>query len=138
VLYISYQTDGNPKRLGEIANALHVPSHYLSKIMQTLTHHEIVQSFKGHHGGYLLGRMANEITLNDIVRAIDGDMFLKHCVLGFPTCGEEQPCPVHSYWKEAKQIILRMLNGKTVDDLSKDMGTKLSFIARTSVEQHSI
>lgn len=130
VLYISNQTNGKPQRLEVIAHALHVPQHYLSKIMQTLTRNEIVRSFKGHYGGYELGRKASEITLNDIVRAIDGEMFLKHCVLGFSMCGDEYPCPVHSYWREAKQIVLTMLNEKTVEDLSKNLGMKLQLLAQ--------
>jgi Rrf2 family protein len=136
VLYISNQTNGKPKRLGEIAHALHVPQYYLSKIMQTLTRNEIVQSYKGHKGGYELGKMASEIKLNDIVRAIDGDLFLKHCVLGFPTCGDDHPCPVHSYWKDAKQVVLTMLNEKNVEDLSKNLEMKLSLLAQNSSDQH--
>lgn len=135
VLFISNKGIGKPKPLQDIAAALHIPQHYLSKILQTLARHEIVVSYKGHKGGFDLGKGAAEIHLSDIVRAIDGDTFLKHCVIGFPTCGDDQPCPVHSYWKEAKHIIQTMLSQKTIDDLSKNFDTKLSFLGLSIVPE---
>ena len=132
VLYLAKNTQRNPIHLLEIASALQLPHHFLSKVLQTLSHHEIVESRKGQNGGFELGRAASSIELNDIVKAIDGDAFLAHCVLGFPQCGDEKPCPAHSYWKEAKEIILKMLHEKTVDDLCRNMDDKLDLLQMIS------
>ena len=124
-LFIAKKENGTPIHLREISKALHIPHHFLSKILQTLARHEIVHSHKGQNGGFELGRQASNITLNDIVKAIDGEAFLAHCVLGFPECSDDRPCPVHAYWKEAKKIVLTMLCERTIDDLSQSIDVKL-------------
>lgn len=124
-LFIAKSDNGTPIRLREIATALSLPHHFLSKILQTLARHEIIHSHRGRNGGFVLGRPATNITLNDIVKSIDGEVFLAHCILGFPSCSDDRPCPVHSYWRDAKKTILTMLYEKTIDDLSKSIDGKL-------------
>jgi DNA-binding IscR family transcriptional regulator len=68
----------------------------------------------------------------EIVRAMDGDKFLEECVLGFPGCNDRTPCPVHPQWKRAKEIVMNMLQKKTLAGLSKDLEPKLDLIAQLS------
>ena len=116
--------------LREVSERLNIPHHFLSKILQTLTRADVVTSFKGANGGFTLTRPPKDIRLIDIVRAVDGERFLDECVLGFPGCGDATPCPVHSQWKRAKEIILVMLHKKTLAELSKELDPKLSLIAK--------
>ena len=128
VLFLAKKENGKPIHLLDVASSLRIPHHFLSKVLQMLTRHEIVKSYKGQNGGFELGRNASDIRLIDIVRTVDGDAFLSHCVMGFPSCGDEKPCPVHTDWKDAKGTIVRMLNEKTIEDLSKHMDDKLSLL----------
>lgn len=128
VLFLASNRDSSPIHLRNIAESLNIPHHFLSKILQTLTHHEIVFSHKGSTGGFRLGRLASNITLIDIVRAVDGEAFLGHCVLGFPACGDDHPCPVHFAWKDSKSIIMEMLHNQTVEDLTSKLDGKLDLI----------
>ncbi|MBI5217027.1 MAG: Rrf2 family transcriptional regulator [Ignavibacteriae bacterium] len=128
VLYLAKTKNGKPIHLLDVASSLRIPYHFLSKVLQVLARHEIVASYKGQNGGFDLGRNATQIKLIDIVRAIDGEAFLSHCVMGFPSCGDEKPCPVHTDWKDAKGIIFKMLNEKTIEDLSKHIDDKLSVL----------
>lgn len=135
-LFLARQESEEPIHLQDIASALHIPRHFLSKILQTLTHYEIIHSYRGHQGGFKLARPASSIKSVEIVRAIDGDTFLSQCVLGFPGCGDDHPCPMHSYWKEAKQTILTMLNEQTIGDLSKEIDDKLALLHLHSRQLH--
>lgn len=130
VLYLSNREreGAGPVHLKEISSALRIPHHFLSKLLQTLTHNEIAVSWKGLNGGFELVRPPNRIKLIDIVDAIDGKEFLDKCVLGFSHCDENNACPVHSYWKQAKNYIRDMLNDKTIHDLSKELDEKLKSI----------
>jgi Rrf2 family iron-sulfur cluster assembly transcriptional regulator len=130
ILYLSRQPENEPALLRDISERLNIPHHFLSKVLQALTRTDVVVSYKGANGGFALGRSPKEITLGDIVKAIDGEAFLNHCVLGFPGCGDDNPCPVHPQWKKAKQIIHDMLHKKTVYDLGKEFDTKLDFLDR--------
>jgi Rrf2 family protein len=119
-------TAGAPLHLRTISSGLKVPHHFLSKVLQTLVRDGIVLSHKGQTGGFKLGRPASEITLAEIVEAIDGKGFLDRCVLGFSKCSGEEPCPAHEEWKPAKQMILGMLQAKTIDHLSRGLDDKFS------------
>ncbi len=125
VLYIAKVSNGQPVLLKDISETLHIPHHFLGKVLQILTRSGIIISKKGQHGGFELGDSASKITLMDIVRAIDGDSYLNECVLGFPGCCDENPCPVHDAWGKSKKSILEMLNNKTIEKLSKELDGKL-------------
>lgn len=132
MLFLASQPPGEPVLLRDISAALHIPQHFLSKILQTLSRHSLVQSFKGVNGGFQLARAAKQIYLVDIVRATDGEAFLDNCVLGFPGCGEDNPCPVHPIWKRAKQLVLDMLKNKSMAQLSKEFDAKLDLLEQLS------
>ena len=127
-LFLAKHASDEPMHLQDIASALRIPRHFLSKILQRLTHCKIVRSYRGKQGGFKLVRNVSSLKCIDIVRAIDGDTFLDQCVLGFPGCADNHPCPLHSHWKEAKQIILAMLSEQTISDLSKEIDVKLALL----------
>jgi Rrf2 family protein len=135
VLYIAKESDSRPIQLKEVASALHIPLHYLSKILQSLVRSEIIQSFKGKNGGFVLSRPSDQITLGDIVLAIDGTGFLNHCVLGFTGCQDDLPCPVHEEWKSIKQLVRSMVSKKNVHDLGKEINSKVIFLELLSHKQ---
>lgn len=127
-LFLAAKNSTTPVLLREISDALQIPHHFLSKIFQQLTRDRILESHKGASGGFSLARAANEITLCDIINSVDGEGFLSECVLGFPECGDANPCPVHDKWKQAKEVILSMVNKKTILELSKEIDGKLNLI----------
>jgi Rrf2 family protein len=109
----------------EISNVLHIPHHFLGKILQTLSRHGILASQKGLKGGFSLARPPEQITLMDIIEAVDGDAFRTECFLGFPGCGESVPCSIHEFWSDARAKILDSLRRTTIADLSAEMETKM-------------
>lgn len=133
-LFLARNNGRGPIHLRDLSVGLNIPHHFLSKILQTLGRDGIVRSQKGLNGGYELGRPASRIYLGDIVRSIDGEKLLNQCVVGFPTCGEGYPCAVHSLWMEAKDVILNILQKKTVEDLAKEMDMKWSLVKELSKE----
>lgn len=130
MIYLAAQPRNTPVLQRDIANALKIPQHFLGKILQLLSHRDLVLSQKGKMGGFLLGRAPEDISLYDIVEATDGCTFLDNCILGFPACGDEHPCPVHAQWKPAKEIILQMLKKRNVGELSQEIDIKLDYIKK--------
>jgi len=127
-LFLAAKNSATPVLLREISDALQIPHHFLSKIFQQLTRDRILDSHKGSSGGFSLAKAADKITLCDIINSVDGEGFLSECVLGFPECGDTNPCPVHDKWKQAKEVILSMVNNKTILELSKEINGKLNLI----------
>ena len=131
VIYLAAQSDKAPILQRTISEELDIPNHFLGKILQQLTPHNIIRSQKGKDGGFSLDRPPTEISLYTIIEIIDGKTVLDNCILGFPGCNDDTPCPLHGQWSEAKESIVGMLKSETVDDLAKRMDVKLDAIKRS-------
>ena len=102
----------------EIGRRLGISHHFLTKVLQELTRAGHMRSFRGPNGGVMLARAAQEMTLKQLIEAVDGPGFFEHCVLGLPGCGSEKPCPLHDQWKGVRSSIDRVLSDVTVAELA--------------------
>lgn len=75
---------------GEISQALQVSEAHLAKVMQRLVKVGLVHSARGPHGGFVLGKSADEISLLDIYEAIEGPIAQVTCLLDKPICKNNQ------------------------------------------------
>ncbi|MCX7880186.1 MAG: Rrf2 family transcriptional regulator [Ignavibacteria bacterium] len=128
ILYLSVQPKGLLHNATEISKELKVPKEFVAKILQKLTHNEIVISKKGKAGGFTLKKSPKEIKLIDIIRGIDGNKAFEECILGFENCSDENPCPIHSNWAQIRTEIEKMFTEKSVADFRQDMIRKLKTI----------
>lgn len=101
-----------------------MPSHFVGKVLQSLVRADLLVSAKGRGGGFALGKSASQITLRDVVEAVDGPARLSRCILGFATCDDTQPCPQHDEWAEVRRRILEMLDRTTIADLNARLSRK--------------
>ncbi|NCQ17928.1 MAG: transcriptional regulator [Ignavibacteria bacterium CG22_combo_CG10-13_8_21_14_all_37_15] len=109
----------------EIASELKIPKEFISKILQELTASGIVSSKKGKMGGFSLAKKPNKIHILDIVLAIDGSDVFSKCVLGFPNCSDETPCPMHNTWSQLIDETFKMLNEETIDQFKNKVLRKI-------------
>jgi Rrf2 family protein len=128
VLYMAAKEPGCVCPSDEIADKLQIPKEFVSKILQSLTESGIVDSKKGKSGGFLLAKHPSKIRLIDIVTAIDGLDLFNRCVLGFPNCSPDQPCPVHDKWGELRTKAYNMLTDETIDKFKEKTLSKISKI----------
>ena len=115
VLYLAAREPGCVCTSDEISVKLAVPKEFVSKILQSLTESGIIESKKGKAGGFKLAKNPSHIKLIDIVEAIDGLGVFESCVLGFPNCSPDKPCPVHNTWGELRTKAYEMLSTETLD-----------------------
>jgi Rrf2 family protein len=92
-------------RSRDLAKAVGVPPSFLSKIMRMLTKGGILDAQKGHNGGFVLAKSASEIRLIDILRAVDFEPDVRHCLFGLGNCDASNPCPLHHEWGILKASI---------------------------------
>jgi len=118
-LYLSAHAGKGAISSDEIAEQLKIPKEFVSKILQSLTKYSIIGSKKGKSGGFFLAKNPEDIKLISIVEAIDGLKVFEHCVLGFPECSPDNPCPVHDEWGELRSKAYDMLNTETLDKLTE-------------------
>lgn len=125
VLYLVSSEQEKPYvRIRQISEDLHISFHFLTKIFQILTNHNIITSYRGPNGGVSLAKPANEITLIDLIIAIEGEAFFTGCILALPGCGEEAPCPLHEYWGEMRENIKAYFKNITLAELESRIATE--------------
>ena len=125
-LFLSIKIDRDVFNAAEISKELKVPKEFVSKMLQTLTDSGIIGSKKGKNGGFFLARKPENIKLIEIVKAIDGDKVFKSCVLGFPNCGDDHPCPVHNKWGKIRADAFKMLSEETLEELKEKTLKKIT------------
>jgi len=105
----------------ELSDELNLSFHFLTKIMQILTDARLMESFRGPNGGVGLARAAKDITLIEIVAAVDGMDLFNQCALGLPGCGDSTPCPLHDVWAKRRADLEKMLKKTTLATLAKEL-----------------
>ena len=100
-----------------IAEAYHIPPQLLAKILQTLTRAGILVSTAGTNGGYSLARPAADINAFEVIRAIDGPLFITSCITIHGTCDLHGTCTIKEPLRKVNDSIKDMLSGLTIADL---------------------
>ena len=121
-------TDGQtPISLGSIAEAEGLPLAYLEHLVQRLRKQGLVESRRGAHGGYSLARAAEDVTMAEIVEALEGEIAPIECITagadGSLICVREgepghDPCPTKLLWTRVQGSIVRTLSEMTLSDLA--------------------
>jgi Rrf2 family transcriptional regulator, iron-sulfur cluster assembly transcription factor len=104
--------------VSDIASAEDLPESYLAKIFQDLAKEGIVRSHRGAKGGFSLARPAEQITLRQIIEAIEGPIALNRCLAPWEGCEDIAGCPIYPVLARAQQQLLAMLDGTTLHDLA--------------------
>lgn len=126
VLFLATEGKNELFNAKQVADKVKQPKEFVSKVLQTLTSSGIVGSKKGKNGGFFLSRSASKVRLIEIVEAIDGLDIFNNCVLGFPGCTSEEPCPVHDQWGKLRDEAYKMLSEETLEDIKDITRLKLS------------
>jgi len=126
VLYLAAKEPDDVIRVDVIAEELKIPKEFVSKILQSLREHGIIESKKGKAGGFILAKHPSKIKLIEVVEAIDGLDVFNSCVLGFPNCTPDRPCAVHDKWGKLRTEAYNMLNDETIDRFKERTLKKLS------------
>lgn len=135
LLYLAMRPESSFVSIKEIAEKQNISFHFLGKTLQILTQRGLLVSYKGPHGGVSLAKPAKDITLAEIVEAIDGLDFLDQCVIGLGKCIDNQPCPLHFPWMKIKDEIIKMLTQTSLEYLAKEIRLKKLQLSRLSASR---
>lgn len=102
----------------EIAKAQDVPVPYMAKLFQTLAKKGFVKSFKGQKGGFVLTRHPKEISLLEVIEALEGPIFLNVCLFHEGYCPRDKVCFVHDVWTEAQRRLVDYLRSCNFYDMA--------------------
>ena len=106
----------NPVSASVLEAHISVSGKYLEKIMRMLSNRGIVSANRGKSGGYFLAKAPSEITVGEIVRALEDDMEIIECVSEGGKC---KCCPTSKVWKKLYDGINSILDGMTLEQMIK-------------------
>jgi Rrf2 family protein len=118
--------------LHDLAQEADLPRNYLVKVLKSLAGSGIVRSHRGIKGGFSLARNPRQITLREVVEAIDGPVAVMHCLTGHRAdgdCGQSGRCAAQGFFAEIRAHILRDLESHSLHELT---AAQENFRARTA------
>jgi FeS assembly SUF system regulator len=125
VVMLSYMAarEGEVYTTARLADRTAVPEPTAAKILKLLARSSLLASQRGSNGGYGLARPAAEITVAEIIVAVDGPIALTACVQGSPDhCGVEQLCSMRGNWNKVNRAIRDALEDITLADMALPFG----------------
>ncbi len=117
MMYLAARPAGEISSLRDVGREQDIPESFLAKIFQNLVHAGLVISQRGARGGFALARPGSQITVAQVVQAIDGPVSLNGCVLWPDTCERSGSCAMHRVWTFAQERMMDVLNDVTFADL---------------------
>lgn len=109
VLYLAQIKNGERVATTTIAKEQHIPPSFLAKIISQLSIAGLLHTSRGARGGVTLAREPKDITLLEVVEAIDGSIQLNECVAEEGCCSFEATCPVRLVWCEIQDELVARL-----------------------------
>jgi Rrf2 family protein len=110
VMHLARLETGGRAPTSLIAREQKIPPSFLAKIVSQLSVAGVVQTSRGARGGVALARQPEEVTLLEVVEAIDGPIMLNECVNGSNSCPFGDNCVAHEVWCEAQADLVRKLD----------------------------
>lgn len=100
-----------------IADCTHLELPTVSKLLKQLARADLVTSFRGVNGGYRLARQAQDISLAEIVEALEGPLGMTECSVAVGQCDREAHCSVRGNWRHINRTVSGALQAVSLADM---------------------
>ena len=119
MVYLANQGPTERSATSQIAETKKIPPSFLAKIISQLSIAGLIHTSRGARGGVTLARPASEITVLEVIEAIDGPIALNECTVSPEGCPFEGDCPIHGLWCDTQAELVEKLRKTTFDTLKK-------------------
>jgi Rrf2 family protein len=100
-----------------IAEECEIPYRFTLKILRKIVKADIIKSYRGVNGGYVLNKEPSEITFGEVIEAIDGEFAINHCMSDSSECSRCGKCAVQKKLQMVQEMIADEFSNITFDDL---------------------
>ena len=132
MVYMAKHHEKEWTSIKEIAKEENYSVAYIEKILQALRHANLVTSQQGNHGGYALARRPSEITLRQIIDALEGSTFDAFCepqVREEIVCNHICLCGAKPVWRKTKEVLDHFYDSINLEMLAKPQAEVQHFMA---------
>jgi Rrf2 family protein len=120
ILYLAENEKKGRAPTNLIAEAKHIPPSFLAKIISQLSVAGLVNTSRGARGGVTLARPSSEVTLLEVIEAIDGPISINECALDLSVCQFGKECLVGPVWCRLQEELVTRLREITFNKLVKE------------------
>lgn len=113
-----------PVLLKDVAERQEISEKYLGHLIPPLKAAGLINSSRGAHGGYILAKRPRDITLDEVLHAVEGNLALVECVTAPKVCHRVGFCVTRDIWKEMSQKMMEVLESTTLKDMVQRQGQK--------------
>jgi Rrf2 family protein len=117
MIELAMRSEPGPIQLKGVADAQDVSAKYLERLFQMLKQADILRSIRGVHGGYVLAKSPEQITILEIVEAVEGKLSIVDCVINSDDCQRSPECVTRNLWSHVNNIMVDFLGTITLADL---------------------
>jgi len=114
---LAQQPHGVPIPAGASAARQHVPEAFVVQILNTLQKAGLIESRRGPHGGHMLGRPADQITVADVVDTFERRLAPVECIHEPDECTLSSACSQRELWTDIERMLLDLLRRTSIADL---------------------
>lgn len=111
VLHMATLRPGVLATAKEIAEAYSIPAELLGKVLQSLARAKLIESMQGAHGGYRLQRALDQVTLGEVIEAVEGPVLLAQCQEDPANCGQFHACNIKEPIQQVHQQLVKFIHG---------------------------
>jgi Rrf2 family protein len=119
MLFLSRQGQDQRSATSEIAKKQNIPPSFLAKIISQLSIAGLIHTARGARGGVSIARSPEEITMLQVVEAIDGPITLNECTTNPKVCEFGDDCPLHEVWCETQVELVGKLKKTTFGHITR-------------------
>ena len=134
--HLAQRSDRGSSSAREIAEQYDIPIELLAKVLQRLVRRGLLESHQGTRGGYQLARPALQITVADVIQAIDGPVTVTACSTDDRTCDQFSRCNVRDPLQRVRERILRALGDCTIAELASDVAPPVATTRAATFHTH--
>ncbi len=121
--------DDDSHNARELAEDTQLPAPVVSKILKSLTRAGLLISQRGSKGGYSLARTPGEISVVEMITALEGPVGITECTIQPGACAQESSCQVRDPWQRINSAVRAALERITLADLAKPIDPARSFVS---------
>ena len=103
-----------------IAETRKIPISFLAKIIKKLAIAGLINTARGSRGGVSLARRPSDISVLDVVEAIDGPVVFHDCEADPQDCSTQEDCSLHPFWCETQEMLVQRMRNATFDQFGQD------------------
>ena len=118
MVHLATLRDEQRALLPDLAQATEAPESFLSKVLQSLKHANLVSSRRGKAGGFAILPEGREASMRQVIEAVDGPVCLNVCLNSSKDCERKSWCPAHPVWARAQRAMFDVLMSVTVSTMA--------------------